>query len=53
MSNHPTPVITVKVPRSLRASLDAAVDALDTDKAKFIRAAIREKLARMRVALPA
>jgi metal-responsive CopG/Arc/MetJ family transcriptional regulator len=41
-----TVFIAVKIPRSLAAELDRQVQLSDTDKSKFIRGAVREKIAR-------
>lgn len=35
------------IPKQLALQLDTAVNALDTDRSKFLRAAIREHLARI------
>lgn len=41
-----TVFVAVKIPRSLAAELDRLVELGDTDKSKFIRGAVREKIAR-------
>ena len=39
-------LLTVWVPTALLPAIDRGVSKLDTDKSKFVRQAIREKLAR-------
>lgn len=40
------------LPDALVAALDRAVEEKDTDRSKFVRAAIREKLARIGIPAP-
>jgi hypothetical protein len=42
-------LLTVWVPVEMAAAVDAAVEALDSDKSKFARKAIREKLAKLKI----
>ena len=48
-----TKLLTVWVPEAMAEAVDAAVIKLDSDKSKFAREAIREKLARLKIPSPA
>jgi metal-responsive CopG/Arc/MetJ family transcriptional regulator len=41
-----TVFVAVKIPRELAAEIDRLVASQDTDKSKFFRSAVREKIAR-------
>jgi metal-responsive CopG/Arc/MetJ family transcriptional regulator len=40
-------ILAAWIPKDLAKQLDQAVRILDTDRSKFLRAAVRERLARM------
>ena len=43
-------ILAAWIPKDLAKQLDAAVRALDTDRSKFLRAAVREHLTRLSAA---
>lgn len=45
-ANHESQFVGAWVPEAMLALVDRAVDTTDTDRSKFIRAAIKEKLGR-------
>lgn len=47
VTKHDSKLINIWVPETLLPLIDRAVRMEDTDRAKFIRGAIREKLARL------
>ena len=47
-----TKLLTVWVPEEMAGAVDAAVIKLDSDKSKFARKAIREKLAKLKIPSP-
>lgn len=45
-----TVFVAVKIPRDLANEIDRLVARDDTDKSKFVRSAVREKVARLKTA---
>lgn len=45
-------LVAVWVPLPLASAVDSAIELQDSDRSKFLRNAIREKLARMRIRVP-
>lgn len=44
--------VTVPIPKTWNPSIKDAVMQLDTDRSKFVRAAVKEKLERMGIRVP-